>query len=201
MKTNNPIKFKWGYETTFNHINKEEDTIYFISDNEGNNRIYVGDECYNVQIVTSLESGNTVPLSHKTVPSSIAVSNALNNKVNRCTLITRNGDFPTIELQLQNNTEYRYLQLNALEEITVKLPDDFPAYSAYLFYSSVILHNISSTKTVQEFIKLPDDSTQHIRFLNGDVDLNGMNTLEALFFSNGLNMCCIAAAYNSAEET
>ena len=76
-----PVKFKIGGQADYEGITKDDNVIYFTTDSDGNHRIYVGDDCYNVTVIeTDLDSA---VMSTKTVPSTQATKEALNGKVSR----------------------------------------------------------------------------------------------------------------------
>lgn len=192
---NKPVKFKYGNASTFETITKDDNTIYFIhNDTTNDNRIYVGNECFNVTVVSNLDDAN---ISDLAVPSVRAAKEGLNKKVSKCDLVTITDSDLQSYLTLANNTEYRGLDLTDVASLTIDVDEN---YTPRLFYSSVILHAIDSSDTVADFVQVRTGSDVVIRFLNGDTDLGGMDTAEFLFFSNGLDICCIAYAYNSEEE-
>ena len=201
MNNHSPVAFKFGDESAYQNLqNKDGNTIYFTSDNDGNRRLYVGTDCYNVTVVTNIDPSDSSIMDNKKVPSVPAVISALNQKVNRCQLINSTVTTIPAVITLANNTEYRYLNITAPgpSTITVSIPqDDTP----YLYYSSVIIHNINCADTVVDFVNIDINSdVQEVKFLNGDAGLGDMDTVELLFFSNGLDVCCIAATYKHEEE-
>ena len=194
MNNKQPVKFCFGTDATYQTINKDPNTIYFIIDNSGGGRLYVGEQSYNVEVVNSL---NLTPDSVHTAPSVAAVSTGLNRKVNKCNIITdtTSTNLPT-SLTLETDTEYRYIGLTATT--TRNLVLSIPDFTGYQFYSSIVASTINFAGTVAEFVQLsPSSTVQVIRFLNGDVDLSDKNVAELLFFSNGIDICCIGTGYNT----
>ena len=191
MTNKSPIKFKFGSEQTFNSINKDENTVYFITDDYGNHRLYVGNDCYNVSVVTSLSGA----VSDKTVPSTSAVLTELNKKVDHCSVVVSDDSTLPQTLLLQNNTEYRFLNLTGATELTISIPTSSIASGGGLFYSSVILHTVNSANDVATFVQTTPDSPSVV-FLNPAASMSEGDTVELLFFSNGLDICCIAAPSN-----
>lgn len=192
MNNQSPVTFKFGSDNTYKSLqNKDENAIYFITDADGNSRIYVGDTCYNVTVVEDLDTG---VIGDAVVPSTRAVVEQLNKKVNVCTLVSNDSTTLPATLLLNNNTEYRYLNLASATatSITVSIPT---IATPFLYYSSVVLHEINSSDDITTFVTVAQDS-EPIMFLNPSVNLAGFNTLELLFFSNGLGVCCIAAPTN-----
>lgn len=190
-----PVKFKIGDEDTYNNLaTKDKGTMYFVTDADDNKRIYIGDQCYNLTVITDLENG---VVSDKTVYSSEAVKLGLNSKVSMCTVDTSDSETLPTTVNIRNNYEYRFPNLTGATGIQVDVTND---YVHYLFYCSIILHKIISSDSVAEFVTVPSGSTTEIKFLNGDVNLDGMDTLELLFFTNGLDICCIASTYKHEAE-
>lgn len=201
MNNHSPVAFKFGDESTYQNLqNKDGNTIYFTADSDGNRRLYVGTDCYNVTVVTNLDPSDSSIMDNKKVPSVPAVISALNQKVNRCQLINSTATSIPAVITLANNTEYRYLNITSPgpSTITVSIPqDDTP----YLYYSSVIIHNINCSDTVADFVEIDINSdVQEVKFLNEETSLADMDTVELLFFSNGLDVCCIAATYKHEAE-
>lgn len=201
MNNHSPVTFKFGDDSVYQNLqNKDSNTIYFTADSEGNHRIYVGPDCYNVTVVTTLDTSNSSIIDNKKVPSVPAVLSALNQKVNRCQLVTSDATSLPAVVTLSNNTEYRYLNIPSTPGVTtvnISIPHD---NTPYLYYSSLIIHGVNSPDMISDFVTIDVNSDeQDIKFLNGDISLSGMDTLELLFFSNGLNVCCIGATYLSEE--
>ena len=189
-----PVKFKIGdYDAYEALTNKDEGTIYFVT-KDNNRRIYIGDKCYNVSVVTDI---NDSVLSNDTVFSSLAVKNGLNSKVGMCTIDTSDSTTLPTTVYIRNNYEYRFINLTNATALQVEVTND---YVPYLFYCSVVLHTVNFSGSVAEFVTVPSGSETVIKFLNGDTALDGMDTLELLFFSNGLDLCCIAATYKHTVE-
>ena len=174
---------------------KDDDAIYFISDDvNGTNTIYKGDESYSVTIITDING----QVNNKTVLSSLATKNANSTKANKTML--ENYDVTTLPavVELENNTEYRYNSLTGATTVNVSISD---FGTDYLFYSSLVLHNINSSRTIEEFVTIDQGSAvSNISFLNGNKSLASNNTIELLFFSNGVGMCCIGAVSNTVNE-
>lgn len=188
------VKFRYGDANKFSTIEKDSNTIYFIHDDAGNKRIYVGDDCYNVTVVDTLDSD--VILSDKSVPSTYATKTALNSKVGLCQVVgTEATTLPDV-IDLENNVEYRYVNIDEITGVTVRSAQ---RYEPDLFYCSIILNTVNSSDSVADFVTVSSDSGVNIRFLNADVNLSDMDTLELLFFWNGLDICCIASAYVHEE--
>lgn len=188
------VKFRYGDANKFSTIEKDSNTIYFIHDDAGNKRIYVGDDCYNVTVVDTLDSD--VILSDKSVPSTYATKTALNSKVGLCKVVGADATTLPEVIDLENNVEYRYVNIDEITHVTVSSaqlegPD--------LFYCSIILNTVNSSDSVADFVTVSSDSGVNIRFLNADVNLSDMDTVELLFFWNGLDICCIASAYAHEE--
>lgn len=187
-----PVKFKIGGQADYEGTTKDDNVIYFTTDSDGNHRIYVGDDCYNVTVIeTDLDSA---VMSTKTVPSTQATKEALNGKVSRCRVV----DGLTIPnpINIKNNVEYRYLGITDISGITIKTA---ASYERDLFYCSIILNSLNSTDSVADFVTVDPTSGTNVRFLNPDVNLSDMDTVELLFFFNGLDICCIAATYKHEE--
>lgn len=192
---NEYVKFIKGTKERFDSLeNRDENAIYFISDEQNHtNRIYIGDKCFNVDVIQDLST----EANNYTVPSSIAVRNALANKLSICKVKTFTDTSLPQVLELESDTEYRYTNLTGATSLNIKINDDIQNNYSY-FYSSVILSKVNSTNSVADFISIDSSSAvTNIIFLNYDVTLN--NTAELLFFSNGLHICCIVATYNSED--
>lgn len=190
MTNQTPVTFCFGSAESYNNLtHKDENSVYFISDTDGHQRIYVGGTCYNIDIVEDLDTGT---IGNKEVPSTQAVVTQLNKKVDNCALVTSSDTVLPEPLVLNNNTEYRYLNLSSASSITISIPT---LSESFLYYSSVVLYPINSSDSIDTFVTASAGNTS-IVFLNPDVNLTDKNTLELLFFSNGLDICCIAAASN-----
>ena len=187
-----PVKFIACTNTQYRALdNKENNAIYFVAE-ENNNRLYVGSTCYNINIVQNFNVVNDT-----TVPSSLAVSTALNNKLSRPTIETITDTTLPATLILQTDHEYRYINLSYSSDtppIILSIPESATDY----FYASIILKGINrSTSTpIGDFVTLASGTglLNSIIFLN-DVDLDGKDVVEILLFSNGVDVCCIATAY------
>ena len=156
MTDKKPVKFCFGTESTYSNMqNKDSNAIYFISNNSGGGRLYVGEQSYNVDIVDNLES----------------------------------------IVSLSTDTEYRFTALNG-SLTTSNLVLYIPADTTYQFYSSVVLSRVNFSGIITNFVTLDSSSpTRNVRFLNADFDLSGKNVVEILFFSNGIDICCIGSGY------
>ena len=192
--SNQPVKFIACTDTQYNNLqSKENNAIYFVAGSNNNYRICLGETCYNVSIITSLD-GITTDFD---VPSSHAVKTALNNKVNIPTVDPSTDTTLPATLTLLTDHEYRYLNLeydNNTPTPTLEV-DILNEYLGY-FYASIILHGINFSGTVSQFLTTPSGNTfiNSIVFLN-DADLTNNDTAEILLFSNGIDICCIASAY------
>ena len=187
------MSLHWEYNT----INKDPNAIYFITNNSGGGRLYVGEQSYNIDIVNNLELG---PTSTTTAPTVSAVVGGLNNKVSRCAIITDSTSttLPN-NITLNADTEYRYVALTYTSTATPTLVLTIPNTTEYQFYSSIVLSKINFSGTIEEFVSLaPASPVQTIRFLNGDMDLSSNDVAELLFFSNGIDICCIGATYSTS---
>ena len=191
-KTGSPVSFKYGsaekYEALKNNNQVDSNSIYFIHDSNGNKRIYVGTDCYNIGIVEDLETGT---ISSDVVPSTEAVVTQLNKKASQCNIIVNTATTITAPITLVNNTEYRYFNLTDIDEITVNIDYD-ASQPTKMFYSTLTLYSTLSGVAVGDFVTVPNGASP-IRFLNPEVELN--NTVELMFFSNGRDICCIAGTY------
>lgn len=189
-----PVKFCFGTESTYSNMqNKDSNAIYFISNNSGGGRLYVGEQSYNVDIVDNLELDSN---SNIVAPSVAAVNTGLNKKVNKCNIITDSVSttLPSI-VSLSTDTEYRFTALNG-SLTTSNLVLYIPADTTYQFYSSVVLSRVNFSGIITNFVTLDSSSpTRNVRFLNADFDLSGKNVVEILFFSNGVDICCIGSGY------
>lgn len=185
----NFVRYVYGTAEKFKNHPKDNHTIYFITDTEtGSHRIYLGDACYNIDVVTRLDNN----ISDINVPSTSAVQEELNKKSNLCQVSSFNIETISDTLVLENDHEYRYTYLSECSNVTVRIQP----HETKRFYSSLVLSKINSDKSIKEFITVTESPDYPVMFLNGDSPLSGMNTLELLFFDNGLNICCIGAAYN-----
>ena len=185
------VYFKRGSLDIFESINKDSNTIYFISDGDGVNQIYLGDVLYGTQILTDINAVS----SDVTVFSSAAVNAGLNKKVDKCTLHTITDTTLPTAVTLNNNSEYRYLSLSGATTLNVSFSN---MTTDGLFYSSVVLHEVSTNVSIADFVTVDSSSQiQNIVFLNGDFDLSDSETAEFLFFSNGMTgeICCIGYGY------
>lgn len=197
MDGKKPVRFCFGTEAKYNTINKDPNAIYFITNSAGGGRLYVGEQSYNVDVVNNLELG---PTSTTTAPTVSAVVGGLNNKVSRCAIITdsTSATLPN-NITLNTDTEYRYVALTYTSTATPSLVLTIPNTTEYQFYSSIVLSKINFSGTIEEFVSLASASpVQTIRFLNGDMDLSGNDVVELLFFSNGIDICCIGATYSTS---
>ena len=196
MDNKQAVRFCFGTEATYENIqNKDPNAIYFIVNSSGGGRLYVGEQNYNIDVVNNLEIG---PNSNTTAPSVYAVASGLNEKVSRCRIVTDSTSTTVPALiTLATDTEYRFTALTG-SSITASISLSIPALTDYQFYSSIILSKINSSSVITDFITLDANSpTQTVRFLNPDFDLGGKDVVEILFFSNGLDICCIGAGYDT----
>lgn len=196
MDNKQAVRFCFGTESTYENIqNKDPNAIYFIVNNSGGGRLYVGEQNYNIDVVNNLEIG---PDSNTTAPSVYAVASGLNGKVSRCKIVTDSTSTTVPALiTLATDTEYRFTVLTG-SSTTASITLSIPALTDYQFYSSIILSKINSSSVITDFITLDANSpTQTVRFLNPDFDLGGKDVVEILFFSNGLDICCIGAGYDT----
>ena len=196
MDNKQAVRFCFGTEATYENIqNKDPNAIYFIVNSSGGGRLYVGEQNYNIDVVNNLEIG---PNSNTTAPSVYAVASGLNGKVSRCRIVTDSTSTTVPALiTLATDTEYRFTALTG-SSTTASITLSIPALTDYQFYSSIILSKINSSSVITDFITLDANSpTQTVRFLNPDFDLSGKDVVEILFFSNGLDICCIGAGYDT----
>lgn len=196
MDNKQAVRFCFGTEATYDNIqNKDPNAIYFIVNSSGGGRLYVGEQNYNIDVVNNLEIG---PDSNTTAPSVYAVASGLNEKVSRCRIVTDSTSTTVPALiTLATDTEYRFTALTG-SSTTASITLSIPALTDYQFYSSIILSKINSSSVITDFITLDANSpTQTVRFLNPDFDLGGKDVIEILFFSNGLDICCIGAGYDT----
>lgn len=175
---------------------KDSEAIYFISDEATDtNKIYVGEDCYTIKIVTDIASAD---VNDETVLSSLATKTAISTKANKTLLENYTVTTLPAIVELENNTEYRYNNLTGATGVNVSISD---FSSDYLFYSSLVLHNVNSTGNIADFVTIDSGSSvSNISFLNGDKSLASNNTIELLFFSNGVGVCCIGAVSNTVNE-
>lgn len=196
--TNQPVRFIACTDTQYDNLpSKENNVIYFVAGSNNNYRICLGENCFNVKVITNLD-GVTTDFD---VPSSHAVKMALNNKVNIPIIETITDTTLPATLTPLTDHEYRYLNLNYTGTTTPTLEVAILREYLEYFYISIILHGINFTGNVSDFITAASGNTyvNTIRFLN-DVELSGNDTAEILLFANGLNICCIASAYNSTQS-
>lgn len=198
MNNKSPVSFKFGDDSVYKALdNKDGNTIYFTTDDNNNHRIYVGSDCYNVDVVTTLDTSDPTILDNNKVPSVLAVLEAVNQKVNRCQLVTSDDTSLPSPMVLKNNTEYRYLNVTNATNVTINIPQDS---TPYLYYSSIVISHVNSSDSISNFVQVDVNSSEkNIVFLNGDVSLSGSDTVELLFFSNGRHVCCIGASYTSED--
>lgn len=184
------VHFKFGTAEKFRNCVKDPNTIYFITDTEtGSHRVYLGDACYNVDVVSDFNDIS----SSEDVPSATLVKYELSKKSNEC-IITEFDDTEVPEvITLDGDKEYRYTKLTGCTSVNIKIQN----HKTLRFYSSLVLHKVSSELTIKEFVTIEDGEGYPVVFLNGDMPLSENNTLELLFFDNGVNTCCIGAVYNN----
>lgn len=194
MNNKQPVRFCFGTETAYNNIqNKDPNAIYFVVNNSGGGRIYIGNQLYNVNVVNDLDNAST-----SDVPSTSAVVAGLCGKVSRCRIITDDTSTSIPAINLEADTEYRYTNIdNDTSNLIVAFPNNCEQYQ---FYCSVILADVAFSGTVKDFVTLNPASVYQrpIRFLNEDVDLTGKNVVEILFFANGIDICCIGTGYSTS---
>ena len=115
-----------------------------------------------------------------------------------CIIVTDTSTSLPNKVVIENNHEYRYLSLTNATGITISIETVDISKS---FYSTVVLHNVTSTETLSNFVSVSQDSVlSNVIFLNEDfVDLSASDTVEMLFFTNGManNVMCIAYGYHS----
>ena len=198
MDNKQAVRFCFGtddrYQTLKNNNNLDPNAIYFIVDSSGGGRLYVGNQNYNIDVVDNLSIG---PDSNTTVPSVYAVASGLNEKVSRCRIITddTSTSVPAL-ITLTPDTEFRYTALSG-SSTTASITLSIPNALSYQYYSSIVLSKINSSSDITTFVTLDANSpTQTVRFLNPDFSLSGKDVVEILFFSNGLDICCIGAGYS-----
>jgi hypothetical protein len=110
---------------------KDSEAIYFISDEATEtNKIYVGEDCYTIKIVTDIASAD---VNDDTVLSSLATKTAISTKANKTLLENYTVTTLPAVVELENNTEYRYNNLTGATTVNVSISD---FSSDYLFYSS-----------------------------------------------------------------
>lgn len=196
--TNQPVRFIACTDTQYDSLpSKENNVIYFVAGSNDNYRICLGENCFNVKVIKSLD-GITTDFD---VPSSHAVKMALNNKVNRPNIETITDTTLPATITPLPDHEYRYLNLDYTGTTTPTLEVAILREYLEYFYISIILHGINFTGNVSDFITAASGDTyvNTIRFLN-DVELSNNDTAEILLFTNGLNICCIASAYDSTQS-
>lgn len=182
------VHYIYGTAEKFKTCDKDPNAIYFITDTQtGAHRIYMGETCFNVDIVSDLDNIT----SSDVVPSAISVKAALNKKSDVCTVNSFDSTTVPECITMENDHEYRYTSLTDCTGVTIEIS----AHREQRFYSSLILHTVNSTTTLEEFVTIQNNSGFPVRLLNGDTSLAGMDTVELLFFDNGLSTCCIGAAY------
>ena len=197
--SNQPVKFIACTDTQYNNLqSKENNAIYFVAGPNGN-KITVGDVCYNVTVVNTLTTPN-----YYDVPTTYAVSHELSNKVNRPFIHTyTDASLPSSIIPLTDH-EYRYTNLLYSSGTPVPTPTLEVCISTEqigYFYTSIILHGIYFSGDTSDFIVASNNTgyVNTIRFLN-DTELTGKDTVEILLFSNGIDICCISAAYDSTVQ-
>ena len=115
-----------------------------------------------------------------------------------CSIVTNTATTLPNKLVIENNHEYRYLNLTSASAITISIETIDITKS---FSSTVVLHNISTSDVLSTFVQVSTDTLiDNIIFLNEDsVDLSSADTVEMMFFSNGMPnaVMCIAYAYTA----
>ena len=141
----------------------------------------------NAKVLTASYSGGVGTYSWQDAPESSA-----------CIVHTYTNTSLPNKVVLDNNNEYRYINLTGATGITISIETVDMTKS---FYSTVVLHNVTSTNTLSNFVSVSQDSViSNVIFLNeNNVDLSISNTVEMLFFINGMSnsVMCIAYAYSS----
>ena len=177
-----------GYHDSFDDADKYSDA--FKVDCDG--KIYVGSDTTGVNVKALNDEVVTARGTYQNLNA------RLDDMPASCTITT---DTTTTTLPnkvvLTNNNEYRYLSLTAATDISISIEDANATSGS--FYSTIVLHNISSTDTISTFVTVNNASLiDNIIFLNEDsVDLSQADTLEMMFFTNGMSnvVMCIAYAY------
>lgn len=163
-------------------------------------KIYVGDNdgvdvsglnvtsSDNNKVLTATYSGGVGTYSWQDAPESSA-----------CIVHTYTDTALPAKVVLDNNNEYRYLSLTNANSLTISIETIDTTKS---FYSTIVLHNVSSTDSLSTFVTVSGDSViSNIVFLNeNNVDLSTADTAELLFFTNGMSntVMCIAYAYGTS---
>ena len=199
--TNQPVKFIACTDVQYQNLaNKENNAIYFVAGSNNDYRICLGGTCYNVTVVNNLLTPN-----YYDVPTTYAVSHELSNKVNRPFIHTYSDASLPSSITPTTDHEYRYVNLLYSSGTPVPTPTlevCILTEQIGYFYTSLILHGIYFSGNTSNFITVPNTTgfVSNIRFLN-DADLTGKDTVEILLFSNGIDICCISAAYDSTSNS
>lgn len=197
------VRFKRKSRTDFDNIsNKDTNAIYFVNgENDVANQIYLGEDLYGPRI---LNSSTDVP-DNISVYSSSLTKNMTDSKADNCILrVYSDTTLPAI-VELDNNTECRYISLTGATSLNIKINNVPASQNEWMFYSSIVLNKINSTDGLSTFVTVDSTSDiQNIIFLNeANTPLTDMETLELLFFSNGMSnqVCCIGYSYKFEEPT
>lgn len=177
-----------GYHDSLASADKYSDALKIDCDG----KIYVGSDATGVDVKALNDEVVTARSTYQNLNA------RLDDMPTGCTITT---DTTTTTLPakvvLANNSEYRYLSLTAATGISISIEDATAASGS--FYSTLVLHNISSTDPISTFVTVDSDSLiDNIIFLNEDsVDLSQADTMEMMFFTNGMSnvVMCIAYAY------
>lgn len=164
-----------------------------------NGKIYVGDKD-GVDVsglnVTSSDNNKVLTASYQNGVGTYSWQDAPESSA--CIVHTYTDTSLPNKVVLDNNNEYRYINLSNASSLTISIETIDTTKS---FYSTIILHNVSSTSSLSTFVTVSGDSViSNIIFLNEDnVDLSTADTAELLFFTNGMSntVMCIAYAYGT----
>ena len=162
-------------------------------------KIYVGDKD-GVDVsglnVTSADNNKVLTASYQNGVGTYSWQDAPESGA--CIVHTYTDTALPAKVVLDNNNEYRYLSLTNANSLTISIETIDTTKS---FYSTIVLHNVSSTNSLSNFVTVSGDSViSNIIFLNeNNVDLSTADTAELLFFTNGMSntVMCIAYAYGT----
>lgn len=163
-------------------------------------KIYVGDND-GVDVsglnVTSSDNKKVLTASYQNGVGTYSWQDAPESGV--CVVHTYTDTSLPAKVVLDNNNEYRYLSLTNANSLTISIETIDTTKS---FYSTIVLHNVTSTNSLSTFVTVSGDSViSNIVFLNeNNVDLSTADTAELLFFTNGMSntVMCIAYAYGTS---
>lgn len=166
-------------------------------------KIYVGDND-GVDVsglnVTSSDNNKVLTASYQNGVGTYSWQDAPESSA--CIVHTYTDTSLPTKVVLDNNNEYRYINLTNATSLTISIETIDTTKS---FYSTIVLHNVSSTASLSTFVTVSGDSViSNIIFLNeNNVDLSTADTAELLFFTNGMSnvVMCIAYAYGTASPT